>query len=110
MGGGLSALLACEEPELSAAAVFYGSAPAAKRIEKINCPVIGFYGEKDQRVNVGIPGFEQAMRHGGKSFEHYIYRGAVHSFFNDDRPSYEVRASRDSFARLLTFFVKNLTG
>ncbi len=110
MGGGLSALLACEEPELSAAAVFYGGAPAAERIEKINCPVIGFYGEKDQRVNAGIPGFEQAMRHGGKSFEHHIYPGAAHSFFNDDRPSYDVRASRDSFARLLTFFVKNLTG
>jgi 4-hydroxybenzoate polyprenyltransferase len=49
------------------------------------------------------------MRRGGKSFEYHIYPGAVHSFFNDDRPSYDVRASRDSFARLLTFFVKNLT-
>ena len=27
MGGGLSALLACEEPELAGAAIFYGSAP-----------------------------------------------------------------------------------
>jgi len=110
MGGGLSALLACEEPELSAAAVFYGNAPAAERIEKINCPVIGFYGERDQRVNAGIAGFEQAMRRGGKAFEYHIYPGAVHSFFNDDRPSYDVKASRDSFARLLTFFAKNLTG
>jgi carboxymethylenebutenolidase len=110
MGGGLSALLACEEPELAAAAVFYGSAPSADKIAKINCPMIAFYGEKDQRVNAGIPGFEEAMRKGGKSFEHHIYPGAAHAFFNDDRPSYDVRASRDSFARLLTFFLKNLTG
>lgn len=110
MGGGLSALLACEEPELSAAAVFYGSTPAAERIAKINCPVIAFYGEKDQRVNAGIPVFEEGMRRGGKSFEHHIYQEAAHAFFNDDRPSYDVRASRDSFARLLAFFVKNLTG
>jgi len=110
MGGGLSALLACEEPDLSGAAIFYGSAPAAERIERIGCPVIAFFGEKDARVNAGIPGFEQAMRRGGKTFEYHIYPGAVHSFFNDDRPSYDVRASRDSFARLLAFFAGNLTG
>jgi carboxymethylenebutenolidase len=110
MGGGLSALLACEEPELSAAAVYYGNAPTPERIARIACPVIAFYGEKDQRVNVGIPGFEQAMRAAGKSFEHYIYPGAGHAFFNDDAPSYDVRASRDSFARLLSFFRKNLGG
>ena len=62
--GGLSALLACEEPELDAAAVFYGNAPAGDRVTKINCPVIGSYGEKDQRVNVGIPAFQEAMRKG----------------------------------------------
>ena len=50
------------------------------------------------------------MRRSGKSFEHYIYPEATHAFFNDDRPSYDVRASRDSFTRLLTFFLKNLTG
>jgi carboxymethylenebutenolidase len=110
MGGGLSALLACEEPELAAAAIYYGSAPSAEKVAKINCPVIAFYGEKDQRVNAGIPGFEEAMRKGGKSFEHHIYPGAAHAFFNDDRPSYDVRATRDSFARLLTFFLKNLGG
>ncbi len=110
MGGGLSALLACEEPEIAAAAVYYGTAPSAEKIAKISCPVIAFYGEKDQRVNAGIPGFEEAMRKGGKSFEHQIYPGTAHAFFNDDGPMYDVRAARDSFARLLTFFCKTLTG
>jgi len=110
MGGSLSALLACEEPELSAAAVYYGSTPSAEKIANVACPVIGFYGEKDQRVNAGIAGFEEAMRKGGKSFEHHIYPGAAHAFFNDDAPRYDVRAARDSFARLLSFFVRNLTG
>lgn len=110
MGGGLSALLACEEPEISGAAVYYGNAPSAEKIAKINCPVIAFYGEKDQRVNAGMPGFVEAMRAGGKSFEHHMYPGAVHSFFNDDGPAYDVNAARDSFARLLSFFLKTLTG
>jgi len=110
MGGGLSALLACEEPELSGAAVFYGMTPSVEKIAKINCPVIAFYGAKDQRVNAGILGFQDAMRAAGKSFEHHVYDGAGHAFFNDDAASYDVKAARDSFARLLAFFSKTLSG
>jgi len=110
MGGGLSALLACEEPEVSAAVVYYGTTPAPEKLGGIAGPVLAFYGEKDQRVNAGIPGFEEGMRKLGKSYEHHVYPGAAHSFFNDDALSYDVHAARDSFARMLTFFAKNLTG
>jgi carboxymethylenebutenolidase len=110
MGGGLSALLACEETELSGAAVFYGMAPPAEKTAAISCPVIAFYGARDQRVNAGIPGFQEAMRAAGKSFAHHIYDGAGHAFFNDDAPSYDVKAARDSYARLLAFFSQMLTG
>ncbi|HVP17520.1 MAG TPA: dienelactone hydrolase family protein [Spirochaetia bacterium] len=109
MGGGLSALLACEEPELAACAIYYGNSPSAEKAAKIRCPVIAFYGEKDERVNAGVPGFAEAMQKGGKSFEHHTYPGAFHAFFNDDGPRYNVAAARDSFARLLAFFVKTLT-
>jgi carboxymethylenebutenolidase len=108
MGGGLAALLACEEPALSGAAVFYGAAPEPERIARIACPVIAFYGGNDQRVNEGIPAFEEAMRQAGKSFEYTIYEGANHAFFNDEGPTYEVNAARDSFAKLLSFFAKHL--
>jgi carboxymethylenebutenolidase len=110
MGGGLSALLACEEPELSAAAVFYGVAPPEKKIPAIGCPVLAFYGARDQRVNAGIPGLQKAMTAAGKHFEHHVYQGAGHAFFNDDAPSYEPAAARDSFVRLLEFFRKSLSG
>ncbi len=110
MGGGLSALLACEEPELSGAAVFYGTTPAPEQIAHIHCPVVAFYGGNDQRVNAGIPAFEAAMRQAGQSYEYKIYEGANHAFFNDTGQVYEVNAARDAFARLLTFFAKNLTG
>jgi len=110
MGGSLSALLACEEPELCGAAVFYGMAPAAEKTARIKCPVIAFSGARDQRVNAGIPGFQEAMRAAGKPFEHYVYEGAGHAFFNDDSPSYDLKAARDSWARLLAFFSKVLSG
>ncbi len=72
-------------------------------VPKIACPVIGFYGGFDQRINAGVPAFAAAMKAAGKSFEHRIYDGVQHAFFNDTRPSYEVGAVRDSFARLLAF-------
>jgi carboxymethylenebutenolidase len=110
MGGSLSSLLACEEPELSGAAVFYGTAPAAEKVARITCPIVGFYGARDQRVNAGIPGFQEAMRAAGRPFEHQVYEGAGHAFFNDDGPAYEMKAARDSWARLLAFFSKVLSG
>jgi carboxymethylenebutenolidase len=109
MGGGLSALLACEESELSGAAVFYGSTPPAEKIPSIKCPVIGFYGADDQRINAGIPAFEEGLRALGKTYERSVYEGANHAFFNDDSQSYNVDAVRDSFVRLLTFFYKTLS-
>lgn len=108
MGGGLSALLACEEPELSGAAVFYGQTPAPAKVEKIRCAVIAFYGATDERVNAGIPAFEEGMKKIGGSYEHHVYEGAGHSFFNDTHGTYNVRAARDSFARLLGFFSRTL--
>ena len=109
MGGGLSALLACEEPEISGAAVFYGSAPSEEKIPSINCPVIGFYAANDPRINTGIAAFGDTMHGAGKSYERFIYEDAYHSFFNDDGPAYNVKAVRDSFVRLLTFFQKTLS-
>ncbi|HUX40594.1 MAG TPA: dienelactone hydrolase family protein [Rectinemataceae bacterium] len=108
MGGGLSALLACEEPELDAAAIFYGSSPPAEKVASIACPVIGFYGAMDQRVNAGVPGFAASMREAGKMFEYHVYEGANHAFFNETGAVYDVNASRDAWARLMSFYSKHL--
>jgi carboxymethylenebutenolidase len=104
LGGGLSALLACHDPKLAVACIYYGSAPAADLVPKIQCPVFGFYGGTDTRVNVGIPAFAEAMKSAGKKFESHVYEGADHAFFNDERPSYHAGASRDAFARTLEAF------
>jgi carboxymethylenebutenolidase len=104
MGGGLSALLACRDPDLGAAAIFYGSAPPNDQIPAIRCPVRGFYGGQDERITGQVPAFAEAMRAAGKSFEPQIYPQAGHAFFNDGRPSYDAAAARDAFARVLTFF------
>ena len=108
MGGGLSVLYACTDPELAAAVVYYGAAPPLDRVKDIQCPVLGLYGGKDERVNAGIPAFEAAMRAAGRSFEKHVYEGAPHAFFNDNRSSYHPGASRDAFLQTLALLERQL--
>jgi carboxymethylenebutenolidase len=108
MGGGLSARLACADPKLGAAVIYYGTAPPADRIANIACPVLGLYGALDARVNAGLADFVAAMQKHGKRFDHHVYEGAQHAFFNETRPSYNAAASRDAFARTLELFRREL--
>ena len=108
MGGGLAALLACNDPELKGSVIYYGSSPPLDLVPKIQCPVLGFYGGLDERINAGIPAFVDAMKKNSKSFEPKIYDGAAHAFSNDRRPSYNVAATRDAFARTLDFWNRTL--
>jgi carboxymethylenebutenolidase len=106
MGGGLSGLAACRDPELKAAVIFYGNAPPEDQIEHIRCPVLAFHGSEDKRLVDGLPGFEAAMKRHGKSLEVHVYENAQHAFFNDTRPSYQARATRLALARMLAFLVE----
>src|SRR3954467_4863548 len=54
-GGGWTLNYATMNPKLKAAYSFYGPLPEdAAQLGKLACPVYGFYGENDQRVNAGI--------------------------------------------------------
>ncbi len=65
---------------LSAALVFYGTAPTEDQIEKISAPVYGFYGENDERINATIPETEKLMKKHSKAYQYKIYPGAGHAF------------------------------
>ena len=108
MGGGLSALLACEEPDLSAAVIFYGQSPGAEQVARVRCPLRGFYGQDDPRVIAGLPDFAAALQSVGVDHGLRIYPGTPHAFFNDTRPSYRPEAARDAWARTLAFFAEAL--
>jgi carboxymethylenebutenolidase len=108
MGGGLSGLLACHDPELGVACIYYGMSPAADLVPRIACPVYGFYGGEDKRVNDSVPALVDAMQKAGKRFVRHTYPGAQHAFFNDNRPTYHAGASRDAFARTLEAFRAHL--
>ena len=108
MGGALSAILASLDPELKGAVIFYGNAPTPEQIATIACPVLGLYGELDTRLVEGLPAFAASMQEAGKSLDYTLYPNAQHAFFNDTRPSYQNKASRAAYARLLSFLQETL--
>ncbi len=80
-GGTQTFRFATNRSDLSAAFVFYGTGPQDKAaIEKIKCPVYGFYGGNDNRVNATIPDSEKLMKEAGKTYQPVIYEGAGHGF------------------------------
>jgi carboxymethylenebutenolidase len=110
MGGALSTMLAAAVPSLSGAVNYYGRMPLSpEQVAAIQCPVIGFFGEKDPKITSLVPEFEQAMKEAGKSFTYKVYDGAHHGFFNDSRGAYHVEASRDAWEQTLRFFHKVLS-
>jgi carboxymethylenebutenolidase len=80
-GGSQTFRYATNNKNLKAAFAFYGSGPEAPSdISRINCPVYGFYGGNDARVNATIPKSKELMKAADKSYEPVIYDGAGHGF------------------------------
>src|SRR5262249_48111784 len=80
-GGAQTFRFATNRPSLKAAFVFYGNGPESKEaIARIKCPVYGFYGGSDARINATIPKSQELMKEAGKTYEPVTYDGAGHGF------------------------------
>jgi carboxymethylenebutenolidase len=111
-GGTSSFAYAVSQPELDAAVVYYGTSPEAPdEFARITAPVLGHYGEDDERVNSTIPRAEAAMAN-GQSFEPHIYPGAGHGFLRaqDAREGANLRAAEQAWPETLAFFREHLEG
>ena len=84
-GGAASFMYATAQPELSAAVVYYGRAPEAGTLAKIKAPVMGHYGENDERVNATIEPTKQEMQKLGKTYTVHIHPGAGHGFLRQQQ-------------------------
>jgi carboxymethylenebutenolidase len=80
-GGTQSFRFATNNKELKAALVFYGTGPeSAQDVNRIQCPVYGFYGGNDARVTATVPKSAELMKQAGKTYEPVTYEGAGHGF------------------------------
>jgi carboxymethylenebutenolidase len=102
--------LAVAVPSLLAAVPFYGRQPAAEDVPKIKAALQLHYAEKDERVNAGIPAFEQALKQAGTAYELYMYPGAQHAFHNDTSAArYNADAAKLAWERTITFLKAKLS-
>lgn len=109
-GGAMANQLAVHVPVLKAAVAFYGRQPEAADVPKIKAAVQLHYGGLDERINAGIPAYEEALKKAGIAYELYIYEGANHAFHNDTAPTrYNKSAAELAWKRTLEFFERYLS-
>jgi carboxymethylenebutenolidase len=80
-GGAETFRFATNNKDVKAAFVFYGRGPEmAEGLARIQCPVYGFYGENDARINATIPESTRMMKEVGKTYQPVTYDEAGHGF------------------------------
>ncbi|HEX2688445.1 MAG TPA: dienelactone hydrolase family protein [Kofleriaceae bacterium] len=107
-GGGMANTLATRIPDLAAAVPFYGKQPAAEDVAHIKAPMLIHYAGKDDRINAGIPAFEEALKANHIKYEMFTYDGVQHGFNNDTTPRYDKAAATLAWQRTVEFFKKHL--
>ncbi len=108
-GGGMANSLAVNVPELKAAVAFYGRQPSAEEVAKIKAALQLHYAGLDERVNAGIPAYEEALKKNNITYELYTYEGVQHAFHNDTSAArYNEAAAKLAWERTLDFFAKHL--
>ena len=119
MGGRVTYLMACANPEFRAAAVFYGGGimkpwgeepTPFERSRDIQCPMIGFFGEQDTNPSPDdVRRIDEELTRLGKWHEFHMYKDSHHAFQNFLNPDrYRERAARASWGELLAFFAEYL--
>lgn len=108
-GGAMANTLAVKVASLKAAVAFYGRQPATEDVPRIKSAIQLHYGELDERINAGIPAYEEALKNAGIPYELYIYKGVNHAFHNDTAPTrYNEEAAKLACQRTIAFFDKYL--
>ena len=108
-GGAKSFAFAAHRKDLSAAFVFYGTAPAD--VSTVTAPVYGFYGGNDARVDATIPDTTSAMKAAGKTYDPVTYDGAGHGYMRaGEDPGNTNAANKTARDQAFERLVKHLKG
>jgi carboxymethylenebutenolidase len=109
-GGGTVNRIAVASPDLLAAVPYYGAQPDAADVPKIKGRVMAHYGGLDERINAGIPAFEEALKAAGTDYQIFVYEGANHAFNNDTSAARYDKAAADlAWQRTVDFFRETLS-
>lgn len=108
LGGGLVFQLSTRA-DIRATVVFYGSNPhPLENVKDIKGQVLGLYAGEDTGINQTLPDLVGEFVKNKKSYNMKIYEGAVHAFFNHERPTYNKEVAEDAWLSATGFFARHL--
>jgi carboxymethylenebutenolidase len=109
-GGGMANRLAAAGTPLAAAVAYYGMPLPPEAVPKITAPLLLHYAGLDERINAGVPAFEEALKKNKKVYELHTYPGANHAFNNDTNAArYNKEAADLAWGRTIAFLKKTLS-
>ncbi len=103
-GGGQSFRYATNNPNLKAVVVCYGPPPDTADIKRIKAPVLGIYGENDERITGSLPEVSAAMQSRGKTFTQEVYPGTGHGFLKPGRQGSDGPQVERAWKRIREFY------
>jgi carboxymethylenebutenolidase len=103
-GGGQSFRYATDNPNLRAVVVCYGPPPDSAAIRRIRAPVLGIYGENDERIDATLPAVVAQMQSAGKTFTPEVFPGTGHGFLKPGRQGSDGPQVERAWTRILEFY------
>jgi carboxymethylenebutenolidase len=118
-------LLAAKRDDIAGAVVLYGAiggkewlandlrpTPIEALIPKVNCPVLGVFGEADHIISVDdVVRFRNLLEKAKKNCHIRIYAGAPHGWLNDTMPGrYRKEAAKDAWSLMMEFLKRCFSG
>jgi carboxymethylenebutenolidase len=118
MGGRITFLTACRNPEVAAAVPFYGGGMVTEQpgkpapisyVGNLKAPVLAFFGGKDAFIPPSdVEKFRAETQRAGKAVEVVLYPDADHGFMCDERPSHHPGHAPEAWAKTVDFFKRHL--
>lgn len=119
MGGTVSFVTACRNPDVKATSPYYGAQmlaapqsgdrPRSEYVPALRAAVLGFFGGLDAFIPAAdVKRLREVLREAGKQAEIVLYPDADHGFMNEDRPSYHPIRATEAWTKTLSFFKAHL--
>ena len=118
-------LLAAKRSDIAGAVVLYGAiggrewqgnelrpTPIEELIARVNCPVLGIFGEADHIISVDdVLRFRNCLENSTKNYHIRVYPGAPHGWLNDTMPGrYRKDAAKDAWSLMMSFLKQCFAG
>jgi carboxymethylenebutenolidase len=89
---------------------YYGQVPEPEQVGEIEASMLLHYAGLDERINAGIPAFEEALKAAGVDYRIHIYEDANHAFNNDTSEArYDKEAADLAWSRTIEFLKEKLS-